>query len=239
MIGFRIARGGFVGGIAGDERELVAGLVRDVVYMLGSDIEYEIARRDREESGDGDYFAALEEEFVGVEERVLCEDREAENDPDAPGDCIPDDALTRLLPDMSEDPILAGELRELSEDSIVAEKVAHLLTFYEGLNPPAEESGGESPAPEKIFVSNEDAPAWLAALNDIRLVLASRLGVYDEETSESVYTRSSLFTSHSPVGREDLPEIETSEDMLVVLYGMLSWWQESLVTAVINKRLRG
>ena len=297
MMAFRIARGGYRAMATPDECELICGLIHDVVYILGTDVDAELARaREREEflarnglntdvaqslnpaelesdsqsaqAIESDLFAALEDEFAAIEELV-----EDEQNPDVfPLDNAPaqqDDALVRLLPDMSEDPNDATELRKLTEESIALAKVDNLLQMYQALRAIIDDSaagnagfgsrydqsirepgvrypGDGVPASRNsllqkhrdIFVANDAAPHWLAAMNDIRLVLATRLEIDDEQTNESVYERSQLFTSHSMLHDEQIPEIESPEDMMTVLYAMLSWWQESLVGAVRNKALR-
>lgn len=307
MMAFQLARGGYWSMVTSDESELICGLIRDVVYILGSDVEDELQRlRDRAEffaqhgvdfadqksemenlrnSGNDagqnvafeeDFFAMLEEEFATIEERV----EDETNDRvfilnDAPAQ--QDDALARLLPDMSEDPNIATELRNLTEESISLAKIKNLVQMYQVLHKIVEntvdsngfmaesaDSKGELqnenrqmqdfPAdfsadfPEnqdafvkkhyRVFILNDEALDWMAAMNDIRLVLATRLEIDNDEISESVYERSQLFTSHSPNGDENMLEIDSPEDMMMVLYVMLSWWQDSLVNAVRNKDLR-
>ncbi|WP_353067147.1 DUF2017 family protein [Arcanobacterium hippocoleae] len=298
MMAFRIARGGYRAMATPEECELICGLVHDVVYILGSDVEDELVRaQEREEfltksafeavigesddlhpaAADGqlsateeDLFAALEDEFAAISERIEDEANNYAADLDA-APAQQDDALARLLPDMSEDPDIATELRELTEESVSIAKVENLVLMYQTLHRVLERaddlpndpgSGAldmqnigdlganypEAAIPDQhhklmhthhdVFVSNEDAPRWLAAMNDIRLVLATRLEIDNEAMNESVYERAQLFTSHS-VGRdENVPEIESPEDMMTVLYAMLSWWQESLVNALRNKAWR-
>ncbi len=226
MFAFAPIRGGYFAHATVDEKQMLAGLARDIIYILGSDVEYEIERRQLATS---DVFAALENQMGKISVESAEEKRITPEDPEF---FAGDDALTRLLPDMSEDPEDALELRKLTEESIASAKIFNLTTLYIELN----RSNTEE---EKIFVANEDAKVWLIALNDMRLVLASRLGINDAEMGESVYARSELFTSSYPEVPDDLPEIETPEDMMTVLYSMISWWQESLLSALRNKALRG
>lgn len=234
MMAFRISRGGYTAGATADERAMMSSLARDVIYILGSDVERELTRR--QELENDDVFAALEAEMSGIEDYVeSTADESAISDPDLP-DFDPhmplDDALERLLPDMSEDPDTAKELRILTEESVAGVKIENLTTFYNGLVSVPE-------GVEDIIVSNDNAPAWLAALNDIRLVLATRLEISDDETATAVFERAGLFTGSAVRAESDLPEIETPEDMMAVLYAMTSWWQESLIGAVRNKTARG
>lgn len=308
MMAFQIVRGGFLAMFTPDECELLAGLVRDVVYILGSDVDDELARakerenylaldgfaggdersdradssasqRSEHNEGDAssfmhssaleeDYFAALEDEFAAIEERVQIEAEDV-GYPFLEAPAQQDDALARLLPDMSEDPDEANELRDLTEESISLAKVENLMLLYRVMQAVKDDETEDSRLfgskyiqrklrnnqrpydrdavgdksellrdHRDVLISNEDAPRWLAALNDIRLVLATRLKIDDEEMNNSVYERSTRFTSQSLERSDDSDEIESPEDMMAVLYAMLSWLQETLLIAVSNKALR-
>lgn len=238
MMAFRIVRGGYEARASADERQMIQGLARDVIYMLGSEVDEEIERRNS--TDDVDPLEAFEAEVAGIAESIEEEEEGVEREFSMPAD----NAIEALLPDMSEDPDLANELRSLTEDSVASSKIDNLVTFYLGLNiVPASDSDASTDADERIgygiFVPNEDAQSWLSAMNDIRLVLAARLGINDDAAAEAVYQRAGYFTgTMSRRNPDELPTIETSEDMMAVLYGMLTWWQESLIGAVRNKALR-
>lgn len=125
---------------------------------------------------------------------------------------------------MSEDPELAAELRAITEESVAAAKIDHLVTMYETL----------AAIPDGIMdvtITNEAAPVWLAGMNDIRMVLSMRLEISDDEDAARIYERAGIFTGSSSRDGSNLPPIETEEDMLAVLYAMVTWWQESLISA--------
>lgn len=90
-----------------------------------------------------------------------------------------------------------------------------------------------------VTITNDAAPAWLAAMNDIRMVLSMRLEITDDADAERVYERAGIFTGLNSRDDSGLPPIETQEDMMAVLYAMVTWWQESLISAVRRKSLRG
>ncbi|WP_216395725.1 DUF2017 family protein, partial [Arcanobacterium phocae] len=162
MRAFLAVRGGYEAQLDDEERAMMMGLASDVVVILGSHVDRELDRRQRIAE---DPFAAFEDQFTAIEKRV--EDDGDENLFTVP-DLPMDDALERLLPDMSEDPELAAELRAITEESVAATKIDHLVSMYETL----------SAIPEGIMdvtITNDAAPAWLAAMNDIRLVLSMRL----------------------------------------------------------------
>ncbi len=249
IMAFEMIRNGYVANASQEERQVLAGLARDLIFILGSDLEIELERREKivEKLDNVDDFtdldAVAEEELFSLWEQELAELAVVDHldtpsaeeaggvglwEPDMPYPV--DDALTRLLPDMSEDPQLATELRDLTAESITQAKIANLVQFYLTLHPDSDN--------DLVTVKNEEVAGYLASLTDIRLVLAARLGVYDSEIGESVYERATLFISHSPLDADNLPELDSPEDIMTVLYAMLSWWQESLLTAVRRKTLR-
>jgi len=73
-----------------------------------------------------------------------------------------------------------------------------------------------------LRLNEEHARAWAAALGDIRLVLADRLYIVDEDTAEDI----AAFTDPS--------EIETQEEYMAVVYNFVSWVQDSLMLAMLD-----
>ena len=82
-----------------------------------------------------------------------------------------DPALARLLPDgYLDDDEAAKEFRELTEDSLRAHKSETAQRVLDSL--PA--GGGE------VCLDQDTTRAWLSALNDVRLVIGTRLNVTEE-----------------------------------------------------------
>jgi hypothetical protein len=82
-----------------------------------------------------------------------------------------DRVLARLLPDFTtEDADLAAGLRSLHEPELIEAKDSAATILLDTLP----ESGG------KIELTPEQADAWLAALNDVRLALGTALDVSEE-----------------------------------------------------------
>lgn len=80
-----------------------------------------------------------------------------------------DPALARLFPDgYTEDPDASADFRRYTEPGLRAAKRASLQTALATL------------APAKVVLDEEQAEAWLRALNDTRLVLGERLGVTED-----------------------------------------------------------
>jgi hypothetical protein len=126
---------------------------------------------------------------------------EAESDPEDP-------AFGRLNPmAYPADPAADREFRRLVEGEVEQERRADRSAF--GLTVDA--------APEGTVLSLEEAEAWLRVLDEVRLVLAVRLGIDAEEGSRRVADRSDRRVLHS-------------------LYDYLTWLQGDLVD-VLARRL--
>jgi hypothetical protein len=112
----------------------------------------------------------------------------------------PDDAAVRRLfpPAYSEDES-DEQYRSLVRDQLVGGRAKSLATVRDTL-------GEETLSPEQ-------ADDWLRALNDLRLVLGTRLDVTEEIDYESI-------DLDTPSGRD------------LAVYGYLTWLQEQLVEAL-------
>ena len=118
-----------------------------------------------------------------------------------------DPALARLLPDAySDDPAAATDFRRYTEADLRASKRSAASTALAQLQPLLGAGG-------KLVLDRDEADAWLAWLNDIRLVLGTRLDV-TEETYE-----------------EDIAPDDPRAPVLAV-YGWLGWLQESLISCL-------
>lgn len=201
MYSFKRVRGGVSSGGDLFELELIASLIRDVVAILGEDVSV-IDVTD-------DPLDALARELAPVPEPSF------------------DPVMDRLLPDMSEDPEEARELRDLTESGIRSTKVSSLTAVYRGL----------SNSTGSIFVPEADIPMWMTALNDLRLVLGTRLDIDDAERAEEVAVRAGEIADglHSD---SELSEDEEVENQLMLVYAMVTWWQDSLIDAVRFSRPR-
>ncbi len=145
---------------------------------------------------------------------LLGEQDEASEDPLAamvglssgPGERPEDPALARLLPDAyGDDDAAATEFRRYTEADLRAGKRAHATVVLAGLAPLAG-SGG------RLVLDRDEADAWLGCLNDLRLVLGTRLEITEET------------------------ELDLSDDdpraQALQVYGWLGWLQESLLSCL-------
>lgn len=235
---FHPERGGYAAKADETERNMVRGLAVDVGTMLGISITEIVTHREEEieEPAADDPLAAYAAELAdlaNLEDRLgagpwAIDDGDLSLGGHADdGKKIPmDEAIARLLPDMSEDPELARDLRNMTQDSVAYAKAENLATFYGSLGDPQ----------GRVWVSNDEASAWLAASNDIRIVLAARLGIVDDHSAQIVYDKAAEMTGSGIDGEPR--EVEDTDDLLAVLYSLLSWWQESLLLAIGNKARR-
>ncbi len=121
-------------------------------------------------------------------------------------DSEPDDpALRRLFPSAYEDGDSEREYRELIGDELLAGRRRALETL--------EQTAGAK------RLDDDEAQAWLTALNDLRLVLGTRLEVTEDLSLAGLSPR-------HPRSRE------------YALYAYLSWLQEQLIQA-LTARLPG
>lgn len=126
-----------------------------------------------------------------------------------------DPALARLLPDASRtDDELSQEFRRLTESELRASKVARLRLVWDALRV----SSGE------IRVPTERALDFAAALTDVRLVIAERLGIRTEADAEDIQDRVARG------GGDDQDEVQLA---LGMVYSALSWLQESLMQVML------
>lgn len=177
------------------------------------------------------YVAQLDEELSEVLQRLLGEtitvldapdeatvlssivgEEEYREEPDDP-------TLQTLLPPMSDDPLEAESLRALTEDSLRTEKSARLQKILRALK---EHMTGERKA---VLVELGEEWEWLSGLNDLRLVLAQRLGVGTPgwEVLEARVTQ--LLETGSGT-------VIAVEEVIAIVYLVVSWWQDSLLRAV-------
>ena len=121
-----------------------------------------------------------------------------------PGEVVKpsDPALARLFPDAyGGDDEASADFRRYTESDLRAGKRAAASDALVQLQPLLAGGG-------KLVLDRDDADSWLGWLNDIRLVLGTRLDV-----------------------REDDDELEP-EDQLAVVYSWLGWLQESLLSCL-------
>jgi hypothetical protein len=132
-----------------------------------------------------------------------------------------DPALARLFPDAYGGPDrredeetrrLSAEFRRFTEGELRARKRDDLLAMVHALD-------GLTPAGEGgvLTLKPEEARQWLGALNDLRLAIATRLDITDEESGDRLF---------------NLPDSDPGKPM-VMAYFWLGGLQESLVETML------
>jgi hypothetical protein len=126
-----------------------------------------------------------------------------------PGDVSPPDdpALARLFPSAyADDDAAATEFRRFTESDLRAGKRAAASDALVSLQPLLAGGG-------KLALDRDQADAWLSWLNDIRLVLGTRLEVTEDTYEEDIAPEDPRFH-------------------VMQIYGWLGWLQESLLACL-------
>ncbi|MGV8976676.1 MAG: DUF2017 family protein [Cellulomonas sp.] len=220
MHAFRRERGMFVAELDAGERAAVGAVVADVAQLLGAGRLEGRAVAGSPDADDTPGVLPPTELLAGLSLRI--DDIRA-----------PDDAgVRRLLPDASRDePAVSAEFRRLTEDDLRHVKTARLTALWDALM--ARPADGW---PAEALVVRPDAGADLAAtITDLRLVLADRLGLDDDEASEALYAdlERELTDDDDDHTRPDPPA--DVRRYLGSIYAALSWLQESLLDLLLDE----
>ena len=222
MRAFRRERGMLVAELNADERAAVAAVVADVAQLLGAGRLEDRGATGR--PGDHDMPGGLPtaEHLAGLSLRI--------DDIQAPDDA----AVRRLLPDASRhEPAVSAEFRRLTEDDLRQIKTARLTALWDALTTRPADGW-----PAGALVVRPDAGADLAAtITDLRLVLADRLGLDDDEASEALYAdleRGLPDDDDDDDGAQPDPPADVRR-YLGSIYAALSWLQESLIDVLLDE----
>ncbi|MCR6689514.1 DUF2017 family protein [Cellulomonas sp.] len=234
MRGFVARQGQYVARLDAGERDVLAGIASDVGVMLGA-VPFRRAARAATQAAE-----RAAQQALGQTVEPTVEHGGTSSDTPAGADGLPvsgwpweqdieppeDPAVRRLLPDGSLDAEQAAEFRRLTEPDLRARKVEGLRTWWSALRTPGGRSG------DAVAVTAAEAPAVAAALTDIRLVLADRLGVVTDEDADRLYDELAL-----DPGDDHAAQVRHA---FVGIYAVLSELQETLVGAMLaDARARG
>lgn len=208
MKGFVDRDGVAVAELDDEERTVVARIVADVGLLLGGEQFGMDSPVDRDAGADDAH--ELLRHLRGLEESL--------SEPDDP-------AILRLLPSASiDDRAVSDEFRRLTEGDLRDLKVARLREMWEQLS----EDGPQWTVPL------DQAMATAGALTDIRLVLASRLGLETDEDAERLHGEIDLASHALATDTDNDLGLDPERIWLGMLYQALTWLQESLVQCVIQ-----
>jgi hypothetical protein len=162
-------------------------------------------------------------EFIDAREGTggTAEDLIASAFSEGPTELPGDPALARLFPDAYTDlgpdgdaATASAEFRRYTENDLRARKrddAQAVIRSLEALAPEGEERA-------TLHLKPEECRQWLGALNDLRLVLASRLEIVEDEDFEELL---------------ELPD-DDPRSPLVLTYGWLTALQDTLVEALMQ-----
>lgn len=185
-----------------NERAMVAGLMEQTRVLLSPELE-----------ATGDVFADL---VASMGVSVAAEDQAADED-GAPrrDDRMRDPALDRLLPDAHRgDDAIATEFRRLTEEGLRQRKSSNLDLAMMRL------AAAED---DRVELAQADAPPFLMALTDVRLLLGERMGMRTEEDSERLHAAMEVIGDDDPLG------------YAMAWYDFLTWLQETLTLALMGE----
>ena len=209
MRGFVAQGGDAVAELDDEERLVVARIVADVALLLGADAFGEAYADPVQASDVDDPFEFLR----GLEESI--------REPSDP-------AILRLLPNAAPtDREVSDEFRRLTDGELRAIKTRRLRRIWDQLS--SNSDGGGSDA---WIVPADEALSTAAALTDIRLVLASRLGLVTDDDADRLHHEIDLAARALDADDEFALPIDHERVWLGMLYQALTWLQESLVEFV-------
>jgi hypothetical protein len=188
-----------------EERLVVARIVADVALLLGAEaFGLDHPAEPAPASDIDDPFEYLR----GLEESI--------REPSDP-------AILRLLPNAAPaDREVAEEFRRLTDGELRATKIRRLRRIWEQL----------SRSDDEWVVPADEALATAAALTDVRLVLASRLGLVTDDDADRLHQEIDLAAHALETDEEEVLPIDHERVWLGMLYQALTWLQESLVEFV-------
>lgn len=123
-----------------------------------------------------------------------------------------DPAVHRLLPEASTDSERAAEFRRYTERTLREEKIGALRRSAMAVEH------------DPVQLDSAAAVDFSRALNDVRLVLATRLNIESEEDARRVEKISNS---------AKVSKIDDAQTYMAVVYGFVSWLQNSLVEAMV------
>ncbi|WP_062204208.1 DUF2017 family protein [Demequina salsinemoris] len=183
-----------------EERTVIARIVADVGLLLG---EVRFGTEDPDDA------VAPDDPFAGL------------GDLGAKASAPTDPAVLRLLPNAApDDEEISDEFRRLTEGDLRSLKVERLRTMWEQLS-----ADGE----EWTLPLAEAAPT-AAALTDVRLVLATRLGLDTDADVDRLHAE--IDAGVRALDEDEEAPVDHERVWLGMLYQALSWLQETLVSCL-------
>lgn len=196
---FLLERKRYVAVLDGTERAMLAGLMEQTRLILAPEVE-----------PTGDAFADL---VASMGVSLSAEDQQPESD--AAAFTERDPALDRLLPTAHRgDDQVAAEFRRLTEEGLRQRKSANLDVALERLG---------AASGDRVVLDDRQAPAFLMALTDVRLLLGERMGMRTEEDAAALHDAMETLADDDPLG------------YALAWYDFMTWLQETLTHALMGE----
>ena len=199
---------GYVGLLDTTERTVLYGLMQQTRILLSPEIE---------STGDtfDDLVASMGVSLSADHQEIETGSFAAEADSSVISDRDP--ALDRLLPTAHRgDDKVAAEFRRLTEEGLRQRKSGNLDIALDCL------SGASG---NRVVLDEQQAPAFLMALTDVRLLLGERMGMRTEEDAEALHDAMEDIDDDDPLG------------YAWAWYDFLTWLQETLTHALMGTDL--
>jgi hypothetical protein len=203
----------YVGLLESTERTVLHGLMQQTRLLLSPEIE---------PTGD-----AFDDLVASMGVSLSAADQRADDADDAEGTAAGadsasladrDPALDRLLPTAHRgDDQIAAEFRRLTEEGLRQRKSGNLDVALACID----EAVGN-----RVVLDESQAPAFLMALTDVRLLLGERMGMRTEEDAEALHAAMDDIDDDDPLG------------YAMAWYDFLTWLQETLTQALMGTDLR-
>ncbi|WP_114855916.1 DUF2017 family protein [Brachybacterium sp. YJGR34] len=191
----------------GEEKAIIAQVAQETADLIRADLGIEADAGVLRRAADSeDPLRRLEAEFAGRDAREPS-----------------DSAVKRLFPAASEDTELAAEYRRLGQQHLAEGKLADLRRVMAVLD-------AAGPDHSEVVLDEEDALVVLRALNDVRIVLADRLDLQRDGDFDTVRMLQQIGERVEGAAVED--DEHVSADIVIAVYELLSWLQESLLRAL-------
>ncbi len=199
----------YVGLLESIERTVLHGLMQQTRQLLSPEIE-----------PTGNVFDDLVASMgvsLGAADRGPHDADETATEGDSPSLADRDPALDRLLPTAHRgDDEIAAEFRRLTEEGLRQRKSGNLDVALECI---------EGAVGDRVVLDESQAPAFLMALTDVRLLLGERMGMRTEEDAEALHAAMDDIDDDDPLG------------YAMAWYDFLTWLQETLTQALMGTDL--
>jgi hypothetical protein len=203
-------QGLYVGLLEPNERIVLQGLMQQTRLLLAPEIE---------PTGDAfdDLVASMGLSLSSADGRPA-EPNGLEPESDSSSFADRDPALDRLLPTAHRgDDQIAAEFRRLTEEGLRQRKSGNLDVALQCV---------ERAVGDRVVLDESQAPAFLMALTDVRLLLGERMGMRTEEDAEALHAAMEDIDDDDPLG------------YAMAWYDFLTWLQETLTQALMGTDLR-